>query len=411
MINKKDFNEFLSKYDLENLSKDDIYDICVEYKKLPKEEKNWGKLAEKLHWKGTAESLRCFTKGRQRKEGTLPKNERELNSRTIEDITADDLIDYKHSLMMKQQQVRDEWTVLRSKIRDASRVDSFKEELKCAIKELNKLPIVVKSEETKKNKNSKVEAILLLSDLHIGAECHNFYNTYNLNIATKRVAKLIRDTKKYCLSNKVSRLDVVNVGDLIHGVIHQNMRIEQEMDVTREVIAASELVANLLLQLSEVVPELVYRSCTDNHARISADIHQSIERENFGALIDWYLAERLKGTKIVMAHDNIDESMGLFTLMNGKKVGFSHGHLDGINEAFQHFAGATGQVIPYVLLGHYHCEKKKSYQGMKVFVNGSVVGTEQYALSKRLFSKPSQTLIIFDEDNEIDISILLDINE
>ena len=58
-----------------------------------------------------------------------------------------------------------------------------------------------------------------------------------------------------------------------------------------------------------------------------------------------------------------------------------------------------------MLLGHYHSEKAKSFQGAKVFVNGSIVGTEQYALSKRLFSNPSQTLLIFKENSLNNISI------
>ena len=48
----------------------------------------------------------------------------------------------------------------------------------------------------KKSKNSK-EAILMLSDLHIGVNCNNFYNTYNVSVATSRLEKVVADTIKY----------------------------------------------------------------------------------------------------------------------------------------------------------------------------------------------------------------------
>ena len=53
----------------------------------------------------------------------------------------------------------------------------------------------------------------------------------------------------------------------------------------------------------------------------------------------------------------------------------------------------------------------KSYQNARVIVNGSIVGTDSYALSKRLFSKPSQVMLVFDEDNTISISINLEDNK
>ena len=56
--------------------------------------------------------------------------------------------------------------------------------------------------------------------------------------------------------------------------------------------------------------------------------------------------------------------------------------------------GATREFIDYVILGHYHSSKTKSFQGSKVIINGSIVGTDQYAYSKRLFGDPEQTILI-----------------
>ncbi len=121
------------------------------------------------------------------------------------------------------------------------------------------------------------------------------------------------------------------------------------------------------------------------------------------------MQERLKDTGVEFCNDNIDYSLGKFTLINGKKVMFAHGHNDSINRSFESFIGASREFIDIGLLGHYHSNKTKSFNGFKIFVNGSVVGTEQYALSKRLFSEPEQKLLIFKDNNINDININLNI--
>ena len=390
-----------------NYTNDEIYQIGVEHKKLLKEEKNWTEVAQLVGWAGTGESLRNFVNSRMRREGILPKNNKVLSDKTVEEVTGDDLVKLKEDLLKQQQKTRDEWTAYRSMLREDSRIDSLKDAVKFTVDKLNKLPKVTYTP-TKKNKNSK-EAILMLSDLHIGVNCNNFYNTYNVSVATSRLEKVVADTIKYCTENNVETLNVINLGDMIHGLIHTNARIDQEIDTVDQIMVASELVANTLNNLQKASPKIIYRSVIDNHSRAVADKHQAIESENFNKIMNWFLQERLKNTDIVFKFDNIDDGIGKFTLQNGKKVMFAHGHQDNINQAFQHFVGASKEFIDYVLLAHYHSEKAKTYNGIKVIVNGSIVGTEQYALSKRLFGTPSQTLLIFDGLNLLNIS--LDLSE
>ena len=249
----------------------------------------------------------------------------------------------------------------------------------------------------------------MVSDLHIGVEIDEYCNKYNLEIASKRLEKLADETIKYCRQNNVQRLTVVNLGDLIAGIIHATIRIQQEFDAIEQVMQASELMSRYLNKIQEAAPEVIYRSCSDNHSRMVADKTQALEKENLFRLVDWYLEERLKNTRINFVHDNLSENLGKFYLHNGKLVMFAHGHLENYNRVFQSFIGATQEYVHYVLLGHWHKETMKTFQEMKVFINGSIVGTDQYAENKRLYTKPAQTLLIFDEDNVINHSINLNI--
>lgn len=376
-------------------SEQEIYEIGKAHRELPQKEKNWEWLASIIGYSGSGDNLRCFVKRRVIKENLLVNKD---------DLSVDSIID--KDLYIQQVKIRDEMNSYRKALRDEARIDTFKNMIVEAIQTLPELPKIKYDPRTRGYRN---EAILLFSDLHIGVKCDNFYNKYNLNIATKRVNKLLEDTIEYCKRNYVETLHICNLGDLIHGLIHVNARIEQEFDVVNQIVTASELIANFLNEIQQAASHVVYRSVVDNHSRTMANKNEAIESENLSKIIDWYLQERLKGTKIEFANDNIDEGIGKFELENGKKVMFAHGHNDSINQVYQHFTGASQEFIDYMLLGHYHCEKMKTYNSSKVIVNGSIVGTEQYALSKRLFSKPSQTLLIFDEDNVINYSIGLDI--
>lgn len=397
------FIEYVKSFNKEpyEFTKDEVYEIGLKHKKLNNNEKCWNELAKLLDFKN-GECLRGYIKNRQLKDEILDKNTSLLSNRTIEDVTEEDLVEKKRELMIQAQKTRDERNAYQRLIRDSARIETMIETISDTVDKLKSLPKIQYKGSTK---DLNTEAVLLLSDLHIGVECNNFYNKYDTDIAVDRLNKLVYDVIDYCHSMKVKRLNILNLGDMIHGLIHTNARIEQETDVITQVMVASELIGQALSTLQMACPEIIYRSCSDNHSRTISNKEEHIEKENFGRLIDWYLKKRLQNTKIVFEDDNIDYSLGLFSLLNGKKVAFVHGHLDSKTSVVQDLICATRTYIDYICMGHFHCPSTKSFQNTKVFINGSIVGTEQYALSKRLFSEPSQKLVVFDKDNVIDIDI------
>ena len=385
------------------LSRKDFYVIGLMHRELPKSQRSWEWLSKLTGWRGTAESYRCFVKDQFKKPTVVVRDEEVSKVTSVSRVEEE-----KHELFMERQKLRDERTSLNALLRDASRVDRFKEELMSVAKNLNSLPAIKCVNKVGK---SEVEAVALLSDLHLGMQIDEYCNTYNVEIATKRLDKWTDDVIKYCTANKVKRLNVVNLGDLIAGEIHPSIRVMQEIDVAEQVMKAGELLARALNKLQMAAPFVVYRSVSDNHARFTPDLHQSIERENFFRLIDWWLEARLSGTNIKMPKDNVSFMTGQFRLMNGKLCMFEHGHKLKPNNAFQDLIGLVEEYVHYVFIAHYHSEKMKTFQNMRVFVNGSICGTDPYADSIHKYSKPKQSLLIFDDDNLINISIDLDIRE
>lgn len=419
-ISKKEFNEFLDAFNKEpgTYTKEELYQIGLKYKQLPTSEKRWTDLVNILEPKDeeghllTGEQFRLWIKNKQLNDGTLTKNITLLSGRTIEHISfkefADKTEQIKSDLYKQQVKTRDVYNAYRSSLRTEARLDNFIETLCDTIKTLPSLPVVNYDGNTN---NNDVEAVLLISDWHLGAKIDNPFNSYNLDIARKRIAKLRETTIRYCQEHKVKCLHVVNLNDLIAGNIHISGRLEQETDVIKQVVIASEELSKLLSELQKAAPSIVYHSCTDNHSRVTPNLKEHIEPETFVKLIDYYVEGRLVNTSIQFDHSNLDPATGIIQFENGKIGVFEHGHQGSLNSFFQDMVCYSGRNIDYGFVGHYHNEKLKTLHTFKLFVNGSLVGTDAYALSKRLFSKPSQSLIIFDEDNIINCSINLDVKD
>lgn len=398
MITVKDFNDYLKEMKAKpELTFEDQMAIGIKFKQLPLKAKNWDSLIKVLGLNTTKDAFR-------KKVSRYLKSHPELVPNEVEgEIYANDFIE--------QQKVRDWYNAYRRNIREETRIQNLKDEIEKASNKFSK----IKFEEWVRHPykvddkyEGETEAVLMLSDLHIGVECDNCYNKYDYGIAAHRLGVLAGNVVKYCDRNHVKKLNVLNLGDMIHGIIHTNARIEAQMDVAEQIILAGELLSQFLALIIKAAPEVTYRSVFDNHSRAIADKNEHIEKEQFSRVIDWMIRERLKDTPIKFINDNIDGGVGKLDLLNGSRIIFAHGHQDSINSSWQNFIGMTKEWVDYIMLAHYHNPKEKAYNGSIVFVNGSIVGTEQYAFGRRLFSEPTQKLLIFNNTKTYqDINISL----
>lgn len=401
-MTKDEFNEFLNSFGKEagEFTSEELYAIGCKYKELQLSEKRWDELVQILGVDKTGEQFRQWIKSLQYKDGTIKKNIQLLSGQTIDGLTFPEFEEkteeLKRELYKQQTKTRDVRNSYRRTLRDEARVELINDLIKESIEDLKDLP---KVEVIRHSTDESCEAVMLLSDLHIGMDVNNFYNKYNTEIARKRVSKYVEDTIAICKQNNVQRLNILNLGDMIDGQLRVTSRIEDSEDLVSQIMIASEILSDALNRLQEAAPEIIYRSCSDNHARVTPDFRQNIEKENYFRLIDFYLEARLKNSSVQFVHDNLDIDLGLFSLLNGKKMAFAHGHRDKVNTALQGVLGATRQYCDYVCVGHWHESKMKSFQGAKVFVNSSICGSDNYAQSLRLYGDAEQTLLIFKDGN------------
>lgn len=389
-------NELTEGYNLETLSLNDALTIGKKFKDSSIYKKF-------ITWKDLYNYLDLFNRFAIVSSEAYRIRVRDMEGRgyIVEPLSSDENGYVK--LQTNKQQLSDLRSALNRQIRTTARWEEFEQELLNVMKTLPDISSPIKKVPYTP---SNSEAVLLFGDLHLGVNCDNAKNRFNYEIATQRIERLANKVIYYCKLNKIKTLHFCNLGDMIHGIIHTNARIEVEFDVAEQVIKSSELVANLLSTLNKSIPNIVYRSVLDNHSRVTPNKEESVEAEQFSRIIDEIIQLRLRGSGIKFEDNTIDRGIGSFELSSGKNFIFVHGHQDSvkdINKTLLAIGSITRKSIDYFALGHYHNPNEKDVNGTLVFTNGSIVGPEQFAFGKRLLTPASQKLLIFSDDEYADV--------
>lgn len=251
------------------------------------------------------------------------------------------------------------------------------------------------------------EAVLVFSDWHYGMKAQNVFNTYNTDICKERVANIVRLAAKKLLLHQCSKLHIVVLGDLYHGAIHTSARVASEELVCDQIMQVSEILAQSIVELSQYTTEVCVYMTYGNHARTVQNKNDSIHRDNMERLIPWWLKERLSN----LGADNVvimpeSDSEFLFINAAGHDICASHGDLDGAKSSPRLlstlFQKTYKKDIEYILLGDKHHHESFEELGITSQICGSLCGSDDYANGKRLFSLPSQFMLIVDAEDGID---------
>jgi hypothetical protein len=251
------------------------------------------------------------------------------------------------------------------------------------------------------NCDSEKEAILQISDWHYGVEVDSIYNQYNTEVARERIDKLKDEVFALLEKEDVSHLSVVNLGDLIAGRIHLQLRINSRIDVITQIIEVTELLAEMLNELSHFVT-IDYYDTMDNHSRLEPNLKNSIELESLTRITRWYLEERLKDNNNIVIHTKNTYGDDIITFrVLGHEIAAVHGHKDKPITIIDNLSMMTKKHYDLILSSHLHhfsCDEKNE---TVLVSNSSLMGTDEFAQSLRLTSKPSQNLIILTKENPV----------
>lgn len=325
------------------------------------------------------------------------REEKELSDAELEKIGKAETATFKSR--MAKMQMQDQKRMVNRDLREWARAEHIQE---CVVAAIEKLaaekPLCLKSRKVKRD--SENEGVLLLSDWHVGMVTDNAVNKFNKAIFRQRIEKLTRDTIEDAIRHDIGKLHIFSLGDLANGLIHVTTRINNEEDIVQQCISVAEAMSEMLLEFSEKFKVEFYWS-RGNHERISANKKESVCRESFSDLILWFLKARLAELEDITIHENkIDEEI-VVTEICGQTCMAVHGHKDKPAKSLQNLALLLKIFPDYIFMGHFHSNAERDIQGAEVIVNGSLCGTDDYAMSLRRTSIPSQKFMIFNQDGRL----------
>lgn len=256
--------------------------------------------------------------------------------------------------------------------------------------------------------------VLLLSDTHVGEvvdrEAMNGLGEYNFEICLQRMANIAKALVSF-QNNRPYPIDELRIwllGDMTGGKHHQELAETNEFGLAMQSYLTGKMLGEFIESLVEAYPSIYVTGIAGNHPRMNPK-HQS--KQVFDSF-DWLAYQHVElylsrygsvTTQFPLAGFTVDHVAGKTILL---------GHGDGIkstmpgvpwggvmrrfNELRKTYA-QVGEHLDYFALGHFH--QLNVVKG--IFMNGSVIGPNEYALKQfGAADPPEQLLLTFDKQAE-----------
>lgn len=378
---------------MNNKSFEEKLELCLQ--KLNKEiDLDWSEIAELLNLDCSADHLRKTAYG-------IKECYDYFSSKTKEMIATEEyekLMEKELKIKKEKVKLNDLKSQLNKQIRELARKENLGEILENKLEELNMQPRIL-NDSYKQRVTSNRDMVCLISDIHYGLKTTNALTPYDSDICKKKMNYLVDKTISFSIENDIDKLYVLILGDEISGLIHNTTRLEQREDVISQVIEVSELLYEAIVKLANNLPFVIVGLAQGNHSRVMADKKDSLEQENFTRLIREFLRLRLANiSNVVLLENEFDESIIEINIKGYNLIGL-HGQNDRLTDVSK-LIEMFDRKIDYVCFGHYHQSKEFENNKTEVIVNGCFSG-DDYAKRLRLYNKPIQKLLLFDDTGRI----------
>ena len=241
--------------------------------------------------------------------------------------------------------------------------------------------------------NSSTDLLCHLTDVHCGIEIHNWKNDFDEDILKKRIEKFTSDILDIRGMHQSENCYLV-IGEILSGIIHNNLRLQNNMDLMEQFKYVSELISAMLIRLANHFNHIYVYTTPGNHSRISPKKEEALDGENMDILLPFYLKARMQNVKNITICDNtIEPEIAMFNI-RGNNVFAAHGHKDSPSNVVQNFTMMFNIKPDIVLLGHRHTNGLTTVYDTKVIESGCCSGSDNYAVSIRKVNKPEQTVSV-----------------
>lgn len=321
-----------------------------------------------------------------------------------EDEYLKELQDTKHEIRKEKQKLFDERTSLNKILREQGRIESMYDVVKRALDDYE--PVQFRFEYVPHPWNeSDNDLIIHLTDVHCGMNITSIMNTFNFDVLQERLKKYLKEILDIQRTYNSEKAYVILGGDMIHGLIHTNARIEAKENVVEQIMLVSDLVSNFVFELSKVFSRVEVYTTAGNHSRVTMNKEDSSRGENFDLLIPYVCRKELANVgNVVFVDNDLDCDIASF-MVRGHMVYATHGDKDTPKNVVYHmtqFSRKAGLPLPDICyLGHRHTNGLTTVDDVKVIESGCVDGMDSFAINGRYVGTPEQTVTVVTEDSRI----------
>lgn len=330
---------------------------------------------------------------------TLELAEQEKIDKAKADSAMSDIEARMLDLQKEQQKLSDQRREFKKLLCDDARREHLESALTKAALSLDKTVGKLFGDNEGFNVTGNNEAVLVLSDWHYGMTTDNIFNKYDTEVCLKRVNNIINNAINRIIMHGCRKAHIILLGDFVNGGIHVSVRVASEELIIDQLMHVSEILAQCINRISKYVDDVSVYSTYGNHGRIIAKKEASIKSDNIERVIGWWLEQRLSHNDKVSFINDIDGY--LFVNACGHDICATHGDLDSVKTSPRLLSSLMhrelGKNIECIILGDKHHRESFEEFGIVAMICGSLCGTDNYANEKRLFSTPSQLLLIFNE--------------
>lgn len=259
--------------------------------------------------------------------------------------------------------------------------------------------------DTQQRSRSTNDALVILSDWHIGQVYDNFAGEYSFNCAYSMIEEYVNAVVWYSKLFDCENCYVVFAGDLINGYIHSTLSMEDTTDAITQVMKAGKLAEYIInrLVMEYDYNQIIISSVNGNHSRLKPK-DLNLRSEKLDRIIPWYLEGVFKNyrRKVVFTLSP-DPTYDTFNI-RGKEYVSVHGDFDGFDKNGSNTLSAFLGYFPYaVIYGHKHKSAFLSPSRSKLIMGGSLSSAgDNHGIEHRFIGEPSQMFCILN-DGEIEL--------
>lgn len=275
----------------------------------------------------------------------------------------------------------------------------------------------------------KLTAVACFSDWHIGEIVNphhvDYINAFDEKIATARVEllveKIIEITELQRTHSNVDEIIIWLGGDMVSGLIHEELRKNANLGEIKQVGLAGYLIAQAVAELSMNFETVKIITSVGNHGRLDKKKEAKNPYNSFDYIayqiaalslqkyknIKWEISESM------LKYENIDD--WVFVFSHGDEIkSWSSIPWYGMERSFRAKQSMflykqtlredyQGLVKPlhYMVVGHFHTGAEIPSGHGKIFINGSIKGVDEYSYKNGWLSRPSQKLLFVDKKHGV----------